>query len=80
MSKSIDRIKLKQEEVRAKLLENKEKVELATMGAVIVKHSDKMKYLKKKAKDDNEEREFQAGKRAEAEAAMQAKIQEINRE
>ena len=50
------------------------------MGAVIVKHSDKQKFLKKKMKDDNEERIFQAGKKAELEANMKVKIAEIGKE
>lgn len=58
MSKSIDRIKIKQEMVKQKLVEDREKAELNTMGAVIIKHSDKAKFLKKKFKDDNEERIF----------------------
>ena len=57
-----------------KLVEDREKNELATMGAVIVKHSDKQKFLKKKNKDDNEERIFQAGKKAELEANFKEKL------
>jgi hypothetical protein len=58
MSKSIDRIKIKQDQVKAKLYEDRERAELVTMGAVIMKHSDKAKFLKKKNKDDYEERLF----------------------
>ena len=50
------------------------------MGAVIMKHADKAKFLKKKNKDDYEERIFQAGKKAEAEAQFKAKLHEMSRE
>lgn len=48
------------------------------MGAVIMKHSDKAKFLRKKNKDDYEERLFQAGKKHEAEAQFKMKLQELN--
>ena len=70
ISKSIDRVRTKQEEAKMRVLEAQEKDTLDVMGKVIVKHSNAAKRLKKAEKQEQEERDYNASANIDKEIAF----------
>ena len=77
ISKSIDRVRTKQEEAKMRVLEAAEKDTLDVMGKVIVKHSNAQKRLKKAEKQAADDREYNLQKNIDEEIAFKQKLKGI---